>query len=59
LTEISLLKDTSTPLVSAVDSTVGQIDDALGPSEQELIENYNISDEQEKCPDCLPLIAYL
>ena len=58
LTEISLLQDTSTPSESAVDSTEGQIDDALGPSEQELIESYNISDEQEKCPDCLPLIAY-
>jgi len=59
LTEISLLRDTLTPSVSAVDSTEGQINDALGSSEQELIESYNISDEQEKCSDCLPLITYL
>jgi len=59
LTEISVVEETFAPSISAVDSTVGQLNDVQGLSEQDLVENYDVSVEQTKCPDCMPLIAYL
>jgi len=59
LMEISLVEDTLVPLISAVDSTEGQINDVQGLSVRDLIETCDVSGEQMKCPDCRLLIAYL
>ena len=59
LMEISLVDDILAPSISAVDSTEGQIGEAQGLSEQDLIESCDVSGEQMKCSDCRLLIAYL
>ena len=60
LTEIFLVDNQQYSSISAIDSADDQVDNgSQGLIEECLMEAYDISAEQAKCPDCMPLIAYL